>query len=116
MAIGANGFVWVALWWICFRHRPDPHPKVDAAEASFIASDRTEYEMAHDVSAEGAGLRPILRFIFSAPVQGVAASFFCFNYVQYFFLTWLPSYLVDAQHLDVKQMSVVSIIPWLGAA
>jgi sugar phosphate permease len=43
------------------------------------------------------------------------AAFFCFNYIQFFFLSWLPSYLTDFQHLDIKSMSIIGILPWLGA-
>ncbi|MDU4094432.1 MAG: MFS transporter, partial [Pantoea sp.] len=46
---------------------------------------------------------------------GVAAAFFCFNYIQFFFLSWLPSYLTDYQHLDIKSMSLIGVLPWLGA-
>jgi len=42
-------------------------------------------------------------------------AFFAFNYVLYFFLSWLPSYFTDYQHLDIKHMSIVGILPWLGA-
>jgi sugar phosphate permease len=42
-------------------------------------------------------------------------AFFAFNYVLYFFLSWLPSYFTDYQHLDIKHMSVVGMLPWLGA-
>ncbi|HAB74557.1 MAG TPA: MFS transporter, partial [Pantoea sp.] len=55
------------------------------------------------------------RYVFSLPVLGVASAFFCFNYIQYFFLSWLPSYLTDFQHLDIKSMSIIGVLPWLGA-
>ena len=60
--------------------------------------------------------RSLFSYIFSVPVLAVATAFFCFNYVLYFFLTWLPSYLMDYQHLDIKSMSIIGVIPWLGAA
>ena len=42
----------------------------------------------------------------------VAFAFFGFAYILYFFLAWFPSYLTMAQHLSIKSMSVVSVIPW----
>jgi len=39
--------------------------------------------------------------------------FFASNYILYFFLTWFPSYLVMEQGLSVKNMAIVSAIPWL---
>ncbi len=42
-------------------------------------------------------------------------AFFSFNDVLYFFLSWLPSYLSNDQHLNIKQMIVAGILPWRGA-
>jgi MFS family permease len=56
-----------------------------------------------------------MHYLLSWPVLGVAVAFFAFNYVLYFFLSWLPSYFTDYQHLDIKSMSIVGILPWLGA-
>ena len=114
VVIALIGFVWLALWLTCFRDRPAEHPRVNAAESRFIESGRPSAPLVD--TAAGHQPRSILKLIFSAPVQGVAASFFCFNYVLYFFLSWLPSYLTDYQHLNVRDMSLVSILPWLGAA
>jgi MFS family permease len=66
-------------------------------------------------AADAHAARPLLHYLLSRPVLGVALAFFSFNYVLYFFLSWLPSYLTDYQHLNIKQMSVVGILPWLGA-
>jgi MFS transporter, ACS family, hexuronate transporter len=49
-------------------------------------------------------------------VLAIAFAFFSYNYVLYFFLTWLPSYLTDVHHLAVKQMSVLTLIPWVCGA
>ncbi|MHC1481378.1 MFS transporter [Frateuria aurantia] len=114
VVIALIGFVWLALWLAFFRDRPSGHPRVSPAEAQLIESGRPKAPLVEPDTHHQP--RSIMKLIFSAPVQGVAASFFCFNYVLYFFLSWLPSYLTDYQHLDVRHMSLVSILPWLGAA
>ena len=31
----------------------------------------------------------------------------------FFFLSWFPSYLVQAHHLNIREMSLATIVPWL---
>jgi MFS transporter, ACS family, hexuronate transporter len=111
--IAVLGFVWMAFWWRCFRDQPAEHPAVSKEEAEWIVADRRP---ASPGNAEASvAERGVLHYLLSLPVLGVAMAFFAFNYVLYFFLSWLPSYFTDYQHLDIKHMSVVGILPWLGA-
>ena len=41
--------------------------------------------------------------------------FFCLNYVIYFFITWFPSYLVDARGFDLLKLGVFGVLPALVA-
>jgi MFS transporter, ACS family, hexuronate transporter len=115
VVIAALGFVWIAVWLRCFRDRPEDHPKVSREEAAYIGADRHTGPLA-DTDANGAAAHPgVMHYLLSLPVLGVAVAFFAFNYVLYFFLSWLPSYFTEYQHLDIKSMSIVGILPWLGA-
>ncbi|MGI4855742.1 MAG: MFS transporter [Janthinobacterium lividum] len=117
VVIAALGFIWMLFWWRCFRDEPAAHPAVSAEETEWILADRHLLNTTASASASDAG-RPapgVLHYLLSWPVLGVAAAFFAFNYVLYFFLSWLPSYFTDYQHLDIKRMSIVGILPWLGA-
>ncbi|MDE1166128.1 MAG: MFS transporter [Pseudomonas sp.] len=111
VVIAVLGAMWLAAWLVMFKDTPDQHPKVNEAERELIRTSRAEPVV--EGVKEG---RSLASYIFSAPVLAVATAFFCFNYVLYFFLTWLPSYLMDYQHLDIKSMSIIGVIPWLGAA
>ncbi|QHM77447.1 Hexuronate transporter [Mixta theicola] len=113
VVIAALGFVWVACWLLLFRDRPEDHPRVSAGERKLITSQRPA-SLATEVAPQQDS-HSLWRYVFSLPVIGVASAFFCFNYIQYFFLSWLPSYLTDYQHLDIKSMSIIGILPWLGA-
>lgn len=111
VVIAALGLLWLAAWWWLARDTPAEQPKVSAQERQLIESSRARQVPL--VEDDGRSLR---HYILAKPVLAVAAAFFCFNYVLYFFLSWLPSYLTDYQHLDVKSMSIIGMIPWLGAA
>ena len=111
--IAALGFVWLAAWMTFFRDKPEQHPRVSEEEKRLIASDRPATPVTNGARENDA--HSLWYYVLSKPVLGVAAAFFCFNYIQYFFLSWLPSYLTDFQHLDIKSMSIIGILPWLGA-
>lgn len=111
VAIALLGFIWLGFWLWLFRDKPEDHPRVTASELHLIKTQRPATRIAeHGTPSAG-----IWRYVFSLPVLGVAAAFFCFNYIQFFFLSWLPSYLTDYQHLDIKSMSLIGVLPWLGA-
>lgn len=112
VVIAALGFVWVASWLLLFRDKPEQHPRVSREESQLIMQQRPASQTA---STPQQDQHSLWRYVFSLPVLGVASAFFCFNYIQYFFLSWLPSYLTDFQHLDIKSMSIIGILPWLGA-
>ena len=111
LVIAVFGAIWLLAWLMIFKDTPAQHPKVSEAERTLIEASRETVLL--ESAIEG---KPLVSYIFSAPVLAVAIAFFCFNYVLYFFLTWLPSYLMDYQHLDIKGMSIIGVIPWLGAA
>ncbi|WP_300000467.1 MFS transporter [uncultured Cedecea sp.] len=112
IVIALLGIIWVMAWMLLFRDKPEMHPRVSSEEANYIQSQRTANPQTSDSPSSSLTLWQV---IFSPSVLGVAAAFFCFNYIQYFFLSWLPSYLTDFQHLDIKSMSIIGILPWLGA-
>ena len=112
VVIAALGFVWLAFWLWLFRDKPEQHPRVSERERIMIAAQRPATRAPEAVATPSTKL---WSYVFSLPVLGVAAAFFCFNYIQFFFLSWLPGYLTDFQHLDIKSMSLIGILPWLGA-
>jgi MFS family permease len=48
-------------------------------------------------------------------VLGLAIGFATYNYCFYLLLTWLPSYITGALHLDLKASVLYTSIPWLFA-
>jgi len=55
--------------------------------------------------------------ILSVPsVWGTFASLFFLNYLQYFFITWLPFYLVRGRHFSMDRMAVIAGGSYLSCA
>ncbi|ECJ2553910.1 MFS transporter [Salmonella enterica subsp. salamae] len=49
-------------------------------------------------------------------VWATTLAFFSYNYILFFFLTWFPSYLNHSLHLDIKEISIATVIPWVIGA
>jgi MFS transporter, ACS family, D-galactonate transporter len=47
---------------------------------------------------------------------GTSLGLFCFGYVWYFLLTWLPSYLVMERHFSLRAMALFGALPFCGSA
>ncbi len=47
---------------------------------------------------------------------GTSLGLFCFGYVWYFLLSWLPSYLVMERHFSMRTMAVLGSLPYWAVA
>ena len=103
------GLVWTVAWVRMVSDSPRQHPKVTPEELTIIESGQSI------VSADSPK-RPLRDYLRQPLILAVAVAYFATNYVTYFFLTWFPSYLVMAHNLSIKNMSIVSVIPWLLGA
>jgi len=103
------GIVWTIVWLKMVTDLPRNHPKVTAAEL-------VEIESGQNTAANAASKQPLFFYIKQPIILSVVVAFFATNYVTYFFLTWFPSYLVMVHNLSIKDMSIVSVIPWLLGA
>jgi len=100
------GLIWTVIWIKIVRDYPDDDPHVSAGELAEIKSGQLK---ASDTSIQA----PLSYFLKQPTILATAFAFFACNYITYFFLTWFPSYLVMAHDLSIKNMSIVTIIPWL---
>ena len=111
------GALWLPLWWFLFRDFPEQSPHVDAAELDHIrdgAKWRRDTGVLQARRSHGAKL---WRFLFMNPtLLANDWAFFVFGYYLFFFMTWLPSYFQQVYHLDLKQVGLFNVLPWLLAA
>ncbi len=99
---GALGLVWTA-WWHKSYFPPAEHPELTAEEREKIPS----------VPAPDASIRKIrwldlLRF---KETWGVVTAKFLTDAAWYFYLFWLPKYLYDVRHFDIKTVGAIAWIP-----
>ena len=109
LVIACIGILWAVAWWRMAASTPKEHPRVSAEELALINAEREA-----PVQAAGEAPRtPVMQVIKQRAVLVSGLSLFCYNYILYFFMTWFPSYLIDAKGIDLKSMSVVTALPWL---
>lgn len=97
------GIVWAAVWYLWFRDEPHAHPRVNAAELRII-----------DVQPAGAHPRvPWKNLLRSRPMLLLCGFYFGVIYGWYFFLTWMPKYLLQARGFDLKATGWFAMLPLL---
>jgi MFS family permease len=101
------GFVWVVAWCAMVTDEPAQNRRVSQDELRSIQSDRGS-----TAAAEDQPVQKLAHYLLSPPILATAMAFFASNYILYFFLSWMPSYLTDVRHLNIKTMSALTVVPW----
>lgn len=107
---GIISVVYLALFFAFYRN-PGADPKLSQAEREYIHNGGAQPE---DPVRAAAGA-PLAYLLGQRKVIGLALGYGSYNYVFYLLLTWLPAYLAEAQHLDLKSSFLYTAIPWLSA-
>lgn len=113
------GLIWLPLWWFLFRDFPEHSRFVNQAELAHIREGRSpeRASQAQVLHVRRRRLKGMWKFLLTNPtLLANDWSFFVFGYYLFFFMTWLPTYLESAYHLNLKQVGVFAIAPWLVAA
>lgn len=105
------GLVWVLLWYFIVSDKPTMSKRLAPEE-------RIDFENHEDVILSDDGrATPSLGYYMKQPmVWATTLAFFSYNYILFFFLTWFPSYLNHSLHLDIKEISIATVIPWVIGA
>lgn len=105
------------IWTVLFLNKVTEHPK-DSKHISKEELEEIERGSAV-VSAVVADANltedtPSIGYYLKKPIILAAGfGYFAVSYVLFFFLSWLPSYLMMAKGLSMKEMSFATIVPWV---
>jgi ACS family glucarate transporter-like MFS transporter len=102
-------FIMAAVWWWYGRDRPAEHPSVSRAELALIDAGRATHAAAPTTGSWK-------RVVRDRNLLLIAASYFCSNYVFYFFFNWLYIYLVEVRGFALLEGGWVSALPWMVGA
>ncbi|WP_024869398.1 MFS transporter [Pseudoxanthomonas suwonensis] len=112
LLIGSLGLVWVLPWLVVYRAGPDRHPWVSAAERALILDAPAGEAVAPAAPAYVPGLRQIMSHRQS---WGIVLSRFFIDPIWWLFVSWLPIYLAETFHFDIKQIGLFAWVPFVGA-
>ncbi|MBV8972894.1 MAG: MFS transporter [Sphingomonadaceae bacterium] len=105
VVFGLAGLAFAGLWFVVVRDSPAEHPRVGAAEAALLAEQ---------AAATAPAAVPWRVLFGKRACWAILVNHFASNWVLYLMLTWLPSYLHDARHLDVAKAGLTAVLPWLS--
>jgi len=105
---GSVGLLWAAAWFWWFRDDPRQHPAVNSAELARISRE-AEPEAPHPRVPWPALVR-------SRGMWALCGMYFCAIYGWYFYITWLPTYLLRGRGFDLKASGWFAMAPLLAIA
>jgi len=93
--LGAASLVWAALWWFYFRDDPRKHSAItpedlEGLPAATVAATRKEVPWG-----------PLLKRILP-----VTLTDFCYGWILWLYLNWLPSFFLHEYKLDLKKSAL----------
>ncbi len=107
LLFGLLGVVWAIAFFAWYRDDPRTHRQVNAAEAALLPP--TPQQAGH--------FRAPWKLLFTSRTTWcLYGQYFACSYSFYFFITWFPTYLLEARHFDVGKGSLLAGTPlFLGA-
>jgi MFS transporter, ACS family, D-galactonate transporter len=95
---GALGLVWIVGWLVMYRE-PEARAALDQPRTPERAPATIRWSA-------------LFRY---RTVWGMMLGFFCLNFVIYFFITWFPSYLVEARGFSLKSLGTLGVLPAIAS-
>ncbi len=118
--LGTMGIAWAFIWFFIYRDYPENSKHVSDSELQLIRDgapvdrSRSSQEIrSHELHSGTTTWRFML---LNPSLMSNNFAFFAFGYTLFFALTWLPAYFEKQFHLQLKELQVFLIAPWLTAA
>jgi len=105
IATGALGLVWAAAWWFIYRD-PERWRAVAPQEVDRLLAQRGQSV----ATPEQISWFDLFRY---RSVWGLMIGLFCLNFAIYFFITWFPSYLLQARGFSLLSLGTWGSLPAL---
>jgi ACS family glucarate transporter-like MFS transporter len=105
MAFGGIGVVWAVLFYRWYRDNPRDIKSINPEELRIIEQNQ------HLAGSHGAV--PWGQFLRSRQVWLLCGQYFCLSFSWYFYITWLPTYLLESRHVTLDKGSLLASLPLL---
>jgi sugar phosphate permease len=108
---GAVGLVWSIWWYLSYRNLPEEHGMVNRDELIEIRGLADDGTIRPAVMEKSAANVPWATLLQSPNMWAIMCAYFTYVYCLYIFLTWLPSYLVEARHFTLLKVGFLASLP-----
>jgi sugar phosphate permease len=106
--LGISGIIWGIVWLILYTNTPEQSKFTSQEEIAYIKLN--QYKNSQETHNSG------WHFILKNRTLLINNyGFFAFGYLLFFAMSWLPGYLMQTHHLDLKQLGTSLMIPWFTA-
>jgi len=104
LLFGLLGVAWAVAFFVWYQDDPRTHPGMNAAEAALLPP---EPPPAHHLAV------PWALWLRSRTVWCLCAQYAALSWVWYFFITWFPTYLLEARGFDMRHSAWLAGTPLL---
>lgn len=104
--LGAAGLVLAVGWYVMYRDEPREHPLVNNAELALLDPPKPLREKPSV---------PWARILRSSDLWVLSTVYFCYGWVFWFYMQWLPTYFTDVRHFSNKILAVTVSLPFIAA-
>jgi MFS transporter, ACS family, hexuronate transporter len=109
---GAAGIAWAVIWWL-YYNLPAKQPLITPEELDHLRQSFANVDVEDAVSkSNGIAWLELFRY---RQLWVLLAAKFLTDAVWFFFMFWLPRYLGDVRHLNIKQIGYYAWIPYAVA-
>jgi MFS family permease len=105
---GAAGILIAIAWYAYYRDSPHEHPGVNRAELDLLRN-------AAGAHPKRSGAVPWRRILRSPDLLCLSLAYFCYGWVFWIYLQWLPTYLSEVRHFDNVAMGLAASMPLAAA-
>ncbi|MFQ5929895.1 MAG: MFS transporter [Acidobacteriota bacterium] len=103
------GGLWALLWYWYYRDYPEDHRGVNRAELEVLKL------IGFEGKAESRQRVPWSKILRSRNLWALSLMYFCYGWVLWIYLAWLPTYLKDERGFTLIKMGIAASIPLLAA-
>ena len=107
---GAAGLVWSLWWYLTYRNLPEEHSLVNKSELETIRGVDDKGAI-NPPPVEKQTNVPWSMLVRSPNMWAIMCAYFTYVYCLWIFLSWLPSYLIEARHFTLIKVGLYASLP-----
>jgi len=116
IVMGGLGAVLAVLWYVFFQV-PTKHPNVNKAELDYITEGGGLIELDANIGNNDKKtkthfkINDIAQLFKSRMLVGIFFGQYCISTITYFYMTWFPTYLVQAKGFTILKAGIIASVP-----